>query len=242
MMRRVFSWAFSLKESGMALEIEYLGHSGLLISDGVHTVAVDPFLSDCPTAVRKVADIRCTDVVLTHGHFDHVADAPQIIKNSGATFYGAWEICNWLSEQNLKAAQPMNPGGKVVTPFGFVALTQAIHSSSLNGAYMGNPCGAIIRIGGHTIYHTGDTALFSDMKLIGELYKPEIVFVCAGDRFTMGPEHAAMAADWVGAQHAVPIHWGTWPPLAQEADLMADFKPSRAKVRMMKPGDKWHVA
>jgi L-ascorbate metabolism protein UlaG (beta-lactamase superfamily) len=107
---------------------------------------------------------------------------------------------------------------------------------------MGNPCGAIIRIGGHTIYHTGDTALFSDMKLIGELYKPEIVFVCAGDRFTMGPEHAAMAADWVGAQHAVPIHWGTWPPLAQEADLMADFKPSRAKVRMMKPGDKWHVA
>lgn len=222
----------------MPVEIEYLGHSGVLISHEKFTVAIDPYLTDNPVAKKKSADIRCTHLVLSHGHFDHASDAPQIIRNNDATFYAAFEIASWLESQGLKNSEGMNPGGKVKTPFGYIALTPAIHSSSFDGRYMANPCGIIVNIGGVTIYHTGDTALFGDMKLIGEIYRPDIAFVCAGDRYTMGPELAAKAAEFVGAKFAVPIHWGTWPPLAQEADLKA-FNPAGVQVKLMRPGDTW---
>ena len=132
--------------------------------------------------------------------------------------------------------EPMNPGGQIETPFGYVALTPAIHSNSYQRRYLGMPCGVILNIGGVTLYHCGDTALFSDMKLIGEIYKPDIAFIPAGDRFTMGPKLATMAAEFIQPKVAVPVHWGTWPLLAQD---MTDFKPQGVEVKVMKPGENW---
>jgi len=176
----------------MAVEIEFLGHASFLIRSGEHVVAIDPFLSGNPVAKKSADEIDCTHMVLTHGHADHIADAGPIAKRTGATVYAAFELANMLGESHgIEKLEPMNPGGRVDAPFGFVALTRAYHSSSFEGTYTGQPCGAIVNIGGVTIYHSGDTALFSDMKLIGEWYTPAVALVCAGDRFTMGPSPAA---------------------------------------------------
>lgn len=219
----------------MTVEIEFLGHASFLVRSGPYRVAIDPFLTDNPSAKKSAEEVDCTHVVLSHGHADHIADAGPIAKRCGATVYAAFELCEHLgAAHGIEKLEPMNPGGRVATSFGFVALTQAFHSSSFEGQYMGMPCGVVLSIGGKTIYHTGDTALFSDIKLIGALYKPDAALVCAGDRFTMGPEHAARAAEWIGAPIAVPMHYGTWPLLA---DDMSAFKPEGVEARAMKPGE-----
>ncbi|USN97916.1 MAG: metal-dependent hydrolase [Phycisphaeraceae bacterium] len=219
----------------MTVKIEFLGHASFLVRSGSYTIAMDPFLNGNPVAKKSADEIECTHIVLSHGHADHIADAGPIAKRRGATVFGAFEICNFLGETHgLEKLEPMNPGGQVKTDFGFVALTRAYHSSSFDGRYMGMPCGVILSIGGKTIYHSGDTALFSDMKLIGELYRPDVALLCAGDRFTMGPEHAARAAEWVGAPVAVPMHYGTWPLLTSD---MSGFKPRGVEARIMKPGE-----
>jgi len=148
----------------------------------------------------------------------------------------AFEICNYCSEQGHSKVEPGNPGGKIDTPFGFVALTQAFHSSSYEGRYMGMPCGMVFhfRESGKTVYHAGDTGLFSDMKLIGELYRPDLALLPVGDRFTMGPELASKAADWIGAPRVVPIHYATFPLLLSD---ISGFKPDKAKVKALEPGE-----
>jgi L-ascorbate metabolism protein UlaG (beta-lactamase superfamily) len=219
----------------MSVEIEYLGHSAFLVRAGAHAVAIDPFLTGNPVAKKTADQIACTHIALTHGHEDHVGDTGAIAARTGATVYAAFEICQELGRTHgLEKLEPMNPGGKVRAPFGFVALTQAFHSSSTGGKYMGMPCGVILHIAGKTIYHTGDTALFGDMKLIGEIYKPDLALICAGDRFTMGPELAARAAEFIGAPLAVPMHHSTWPLLI--SDLSA-FRPEGVETRVMKPGE-----
>lgn len=219
----------------MTVEIEFLGHSAFIIRAGAHAVAIDPFLTGNPSATKSAEEIDCTHIILTHGHSDHITDAGPIAARTGATLFAAFELCTLVGKAHgLDALEPMNPGGRVATPFGFVALTQAFHSSSFEGTYTGMPCGAIINIGGKTVYHSGDTALFSDMRLIGELYKPDLALLCAGDRFTMGPAHAARAAELVGAPVAVPMHHSTWPVLT--SDLRA-FTPKGIEARILKPGE-----
>ena len=220
----------------MTIDLTYLGHSGFLISGADHTVAIDPFLTGNPVAVHEPADIACQHIALTHGHSDHVGDTIDIARANDAEVFAVFEICNYLADQGVERTQPMNPGGQVSTDFGFVALVQAFHSSSLEGRYMGMPCGVILNINGVTIYHCGDTGLFSDMKLIGEIYKPDIACIPIGDRFTMGPKLATHAAELVGASVAIPIHYNTWPPIAQNP---ADFAPKNIEVKALNPGDHW---
>lgn len=223
----------------MAVEIEYQGHSTFLVRCADETVLMDPFLDGNPKSTVGAGDVECTRIVISHGHADHMSDAGAIAKRTGATVHAAFEICEYLgSEHGVENLEPMNPGGRVETDSGFVALVQAFHSSSYEGRYMGQPCGVILNIGGKTIYHTGDTALFSDMQLIGELYKPDVLLVCAGDRFTMGPEHAARAAELIQAPVAVPMHYGTWPLLAQG---MGRFLPTGIKRVLMEPGETMKV-
>ncbi len=219
----------------MAIEVTFLGHSGFLISDGEHRLAIDPFLTGNPVATHKPEDLSPTHIALTHGHADHIGDTISIAKRTGATVYAAYEICEYFGEQGLQNLEPGNPGGRIKTDFGFVAFTQAFHSSSYEGRYMGQPCGVVAQIGGLTIYHCGDTAIFGDMKMIGELYRPQIAMVPVGDRFTMGPEHGARAAQLIGPKVAIPIHWGTWPLLT--SDISA-FAPKGVEVKVMKPGEK----
>lgn len=218
----------------MPVTITFLGHSGFLISNGEQTVAMDPFLSGNPAARQKADDIQCTHIALSHGHADHFGDTIAIAKKNDATVYAAYEICDYCGTQGVEKCEPGNPGGKIRTDFGFIAFTQAFHSSSYEGQYMGMPCGVVVNMDGKTIYHCGDTALFGDMALIGEIYRPDVACIPVGDRFTMGPELGKRAAELIKPKVAIPIHYATWPLLT--SDLSA-FTPAGVEVRALKPGE-----
>jgi L-ascorbate metabolism protein UlaG (beta-lactamase superfamily) len=222
----------------MALDITFLGHSGFLLSDGVHTLAIDPFLTGNPVATMKAEDLTCDFVALTHGHADHVGDSLAIAQRNGANLIAAFEITEYFKEQGHDNVNPGNPGGRVTTDFGWVVFTQAFHSSSYEGRYMGQPCGLVVHMGGVTLHHLGDTGLFGDLALLGEIYQPDVACIPIGDRFTMGPALAARAAEMVGPKVAIPIHYDTWPPIAQDP---ADFQPAGVEVRVMRPGESWRA-
>ena len=217
----------------MAVEITFLGHAGFLIADGDTRVVIDPFLTGNPVAKHQPSDIRAQHVVLTHGHEDHFGDTLEIAKANDATVYAAYEICNFCGEEGHAKVEPGNPGGQIDTDFGYVAFTQALHSSSYKGRYMGPPCGVILSIAGKTIYHLGDTALFGDLKMIGELYRPDVSIVPVGDRFTMGPAHGKLAAEMVGAPLTIPMHYGTFPILTND---ISGFAPEGIKVCSLEVG------
>jgi len=224
----------------MSITLTFLGHAGFTITDGTHTVAVDPWLTGNPVATMKANDIKAKHIIITHGHADHFGDCEGIARANDATVYCAYEMMEYLNEKGYEKVQPGNPGGKLAGEFGWVAFTQAFHSSSLEGRYMGQPMGAVINIGGVTIYHCGDTGLFSDMKLIGEIYQPDIALVPVGDRFTMGPELGKMAAEFIKPKVAVPIHYKTFPGML--VDDISAFKPNGIEVKVMEPGASWEYS
>jgi L-ascorbate metabolism protein UlaG (beta-lactamase superfamily) len=217
----------------MSITLTFLGHAGVLLEDGKFTVAIDPFLTGNPVATHRPADLHCTHIVLTHGHSDHLGDTVAIARANQATVFGSFELTQYLGEQGV-ATEPGNPGGRVATDFGWVALTQASHSSSFDGRYLGVACGAVVHLGGVTVYHCGDTGLFGDMVLLGEIYRPDIALVPIGDRFTMGPELASRAAEMIRPRIAVPIHYQTFPLLVQDASR---FTPRGVEVKVLRPGE-----
>jgi len=220
----------------MAVKITFLGHAGFRLDDGQHQLVIDPFLTGNPLAKHKPDDITCQYIALSHGHQDHFGDTLDIAKRNDATVIAAFEICNYVGSKGITKVQPANPGGRIKTDFGWVAFTQAFHSSSYEGQYMGMACGLVVNMGGVTLYHCGDTSLFSDMKLIGEVYKPDVAMVPCGDRFTMGPELATRAAELIKPKFAVPIHYRTFDALLQNAD---GFNPSGVEVKKLEPGESW---
>lgn len=230
----------------MAATIQYLGHSAFQIVAGEHRILIDPFLTGNPSAEKagiRAADLSPTHILVTHAHADHLGDAPEMAKRTGAQVICNHEIAEWLgAEHKIENINPGNPGGRVATSFGSVDFTQAVHSSSLDSVsptlYMGLAAGLVVRTGGIAIYHAGDTALFSDMKLIGELHRPDVAILPVGDRYTMGPAHAAIAAEWIGAKTMIPCHYDTWPPI--EVDLSA-LTPRNVRVKALRPGETLEV-
>jgi L-ascorbate metabolism protein UlaG (beta-lactamase superfamily) len=222
----------------MTLTLTFLGHSGFAFQDGRHTLLLDPFLTGNPAARHTPGDLACDYIALTHGHSDHLGDTVALARSNDATVIGVFELCNYLGERGVAKTDPANPGGKITTGFGWVALTQAFHSSSYEGRYLGMPCGLVVSMGGAVVYHCGDTGLFGDMRLIGEVYRPDLALIPIGDRYTMGPELATRAAELINPKVAIPIHFNTWPPIAQDPKA---FAPRGIRVRVLEPGATWTV-
>jgi L-ascorbate metabolism protein UlaG (beta-lactamase superfamily) len=202
-----------VEEGGVRLT--YLGHSAVFVETSAHTLLVDPFLSGNPLAASSADALSPDYILLTHAHSDHVGDTGTIGRRTGATVIATVEICNRLASDGLKV-HGMNIGGSREFPFGRVRLTPAWHSSSFaDGTYGGMPAGIVIEADGKRIYHAGDTALFGDMKLIGELGL-DLALLPIGGNFTMDPFDAARAAELLCARRVVPIHYDTFEVIRQD--------------------------
>jgi len=225
------------------MEILFHGHSCIQITEGEHSLIIDPFINGNPVAVTKPEDVRVQHVLLTHGHGDHIGDAVQIAKQNDATIVSIVELASYLGWQGAKTVG-INLGGSYTLPMGRVKMTHAFHSSAVttdedqNIVYLGMPGGFLLEIGGKTIYHAGDTGLFGDMKMIGELNQIDLAFLPIGDHYTMGPADALIAAQWLNAKQVVPIHFNTFPSIKQDGELfVAALAEKNIKGTIVKPGE-----
>lgn len=188
----------------MATKLRWLGHGCWLIETAGVTVILDPFLNDSPAAPLKAQDVVADYVLVSHGHFDHVADVASIANRCGATVVANFEICDWLGRQGVRNTEPMNIGGGIDLPFGRVKLTIAHHSSVLpDGTNGGNPGGFLLSLAEGKIYFACDTALFHDMKLIGAA-GIDLAVLPIGDRFTMGPDDSIEAIQLLAPKRVAP--------------------------------------
>ncbi len=233
-----------------SLSITWLGHASLLLGlPNGKRVVIDPWLTNpnCPSPFAKPEALRPVDLVLcTHGHSDHLADVASIARLTGAPVVCVFEVGLYLTEKGLQNVRDMGIGGTQEVSGVRITMTQAVHSGSVvddgRMVYLGGAGGFVLRADGMpTMYVAGDTGLFGDMKIIGEIYRPEIAFLPIGDLYTMGPDTAAIAAEWLGVRQVVPIHWGTWPALTgTPAALKALLAPKRIDVLELTPGQTAH--
>jgi len=202
------------------MKVSYHGHSIVKIQTNNKVILIDPFITGNSKTDLKVEEESPDIIILTHGHGDHLGDTIELAKKKDALVIAVNELAVYLGWQGLKT-HGMNIGGAYQFDFGKVKFTQAFHSTGLetadqNFVYLGMPAGVLVTIDQKTIYHAGDTALFSDMKLIGERYSIDVAFLPIGDNFTMGPEDAAYAAELLQAKLVVPIHYNTFPIIEQD--------------------------
>ncbi len=225
------------------LAITWLGHSSFsLRTPGGKIVLFDPWYTGNPSFPANAKPTKADLILVSHGHSDHITDAAATANATGATLVGIWEVTSWLGSKGVQNLEPMNKGGTIEVKGLRVTMTDACHSSSFeeNGiVYLGEPAGFVVRLeNAQTLYFAGDTSLFGDMKLLGELYKPDIAFLPIGDRFTMGPDTAAMAARWLGVKQVVPMHWGTFPLLTgTPEELERNLAGSGIDVLKLEPGE-----
>lgn len=225
------------------MKITWYGHSAFRIDHGGSAILIDPFLAHNPVwkgGWEKPAE-GVTHVLITHGHDDHVGDAAEICKATGAQLVANFEICMHLVGTGV-SQEKINPGnhGGTVTCGGFTTtFVNALHSSSSNGVYLGNPCGLVIHFpDGQSIYHMGDTDMFGDMALINELHQPKVGIVPIGDRFTMGGVVAALACRrFFNFETIFPCHFATFPMLDPDAEKFIEaMDDDSGKVKLPKPG------
>ncbi|MCA9269919.1 MAG: metal-dependent hydrolase [Planctomycetales bacterium] len=226
----------------MTTELTWLGHGTWLIETGGKKILLDPFLNENPAAPIGADDVDADYILISHGHFDHVADAASIANRCDAQLIAVFEIAQWFAENHgVKQTLGMNLGGGVDLPFGRVKLTQAWHSSQLpDGSYGGNPAGYLLSLPEGNVYFACDTGLFADMQQIGEAGL-RLAVLPIGDMFTMGPDDAVTATQWLKPQRVAPAHYNTWPPIAQDAAAWAEKILARTHAMPLtpKPGEKF---
>ncbi len=226
-----------------SLAITWLGHSSFsLRTPGGKIVLLDPWYTGNPSFPEGARPTKADIILVSHGHSDHITDAAAVAKSTGATIVAIWEITSWLGAKGIPHLEPMNKGGSIDVKGLRVTMTDAVHSSSIDESgivYLGEPAGFVVKLeNGQSLYFAGDTALFGDMKLIGEIYRPDIAFLPIGDRFTMGPDTAAMAARWLAVKQVVPMHYGTFPLLTgTPAQLKQALSDTGIQVLELKPGE-----
>lgn len=196
------------------MKITYLGHSAFLIEENGCRIAVDPFINGNPTAAVKPGELIADYVLVSHAHGDHMGDAMEISKRCGATIISTFEIATWCNNNGGKA-HPLHIGGSASFPFGRVKLTIAHHGSAMvdsDGSLraIGTPCGFLITMGSKIVYHSGDTGLFLDMKLIGEMNSIDVALLPIGDNFTMGIDDAVKAVEFLDPKLSIPMHYDTF--------------------------------
>ena len=233
------------------MEIKFHGHSCFELSEGDTTVLVDPFLSpNNPKATASAADVEPTHVAITHGHVDHCADAVAVAKRTGAHCVAMVELAVWLQSQGVENVSDPNLGGTVEFDWGYVSLVPAWHTNTIAGSEeapysadlgtpIGVPAGLVIKIGETTVYHAGDTCLFSDMQLIARRSDIDVALLPIGGHYTMDRRDAVVAAEFVGARTVIPMHFNTFPPIETEAD---EFKreveeKTSSQVVVLEPGE-----
>lgn len=205
----------------MALTFTFHGHGCFTLEGDGTTVLVDPFLTDNPMAKVSADDLAADYILLSHGHFDHMPDVVDIARRTDATIIGTLEIVSWMGKQGIEKGHAMQPGGAFKFPFGRVKLTIAHHGTMFpDGSYGGVATGAIVDLGGKRLYFTGDTALTYDMKLYGE-EGIDVLVLPIGDNFTMGPEDALRCVKFVDPKVVIPVHYDTWPLIAQDVQAFA---------------------
>lgn len=207
------------------MKVSFHGHSVVKVDTGKHRIIIDPFIKGNEACDLDPSTEKADVILLTHGHNDHVGETLEIAKNNNALVVATAELADYFASKGLNT-HPMHIGGSREFDFGKVQFTQAYHGSSYTEEdgtviYGGMPGGILLTVNGKTIYHLGDTALFTDLKMYGELNDIDIAFIPIGDNFTMGPSDALLAAEWVNAKKVVPVHYNTFPPIEQDPEAWA---------------------
>jgi len=223
----------------MGVKLTYIGHSCFMF-EGSKKIIIDPFISGNPDAKIKPDEIDCDYILVTHGHADHLGDALYLSKNCKATIVAPYELAIYSQMQGAENVHPMHIGGA----FNFdenlrIKLTIAHHGSAVVGesiTYTGNPAGMLIQLDGKTIYHAGDTGLFSDMKLIGQLDNIDLALLPIGGNFTMGPKDAAEAVKLLGCKEVIPMHYHAFDVIRQDPEQFKKYVGDASRVTILSPG------
>jgi L-ascorbate metabolism protein UlaG (beta-lactamase superfamily) len=237
------------------MEIRYHGHSCFELSEGEARVLIDPFLKpNNPAAVTTGDEVEPTQILLSHGHADHVADAVPVAKRTGAPVAAHVEIASWLEAREVENVSDPNLGGTVTFDGGWAKLVQAFHSNTLpgseeapfsaeHGTPVGQAAGWVVNLGGPTVYHAGDTCLFGDMELIAKSTPIDVALLPIGGHYTMDRHDAVLAAELTGASTVIPMHYDTFPPIETDADAFkAEVEAkTQARVVVMAPGETHEV-
>lgn len=221
------------------MKLKYFSHSAFQVTtEKGKIILIDPFLDNNPTSPVKSKDVNADFIILTHAHGDHIGDAFSIAKRSNPLFICVNELANYCASKGFKAHN-MHIGGAYNFEFGRLKFTIAHHGSMTpDGTYGGEPAGVLLTIDGKIIYHTGDTGLFYDMKLIGETNKIDYMILPIGDNFTMGIDDAVKAVEFVAPKTAIPMHYNTFPVIKADPEEFRKKAESKGfKVKVMKFGE-----